>query len=80
MMTKQDMEKHMMVGDANTIAERIAEDILLARPCKDRPRFPAGGSSTALALRGIEGFENEMRPLLERQISPLDRRGVTAAA
>ena len=79
-MSLDDMERHMMVGDAHTIAERLAEEIRLAQPCHYLLHFQAGGSSTALALRSIDRFANEVRPLLEREFGPLDRIGVPAMA
>jgi alkanesulfonate monooxygenase SsuD/methylene tetrahydromethanopterin reductase-like flavin-dependent oxidoreductase (luciferase family) len=79
-MSLDDMEHHMMVGDAHVIAERLAAEIRLTQPCHYLLQFQAGGSSTALALRSIERFATEVRPLLERGFGPLDRIGVPALA
>jgi hypothetical protein len=54
----------------------------------DTPRFalplpaaiPGGGSSLATALRSIERFAAEVRPLLEREMGPLERIGLAEAA
>ena len=79
-MSLEDMARHMLVGDAETIAERMAEEIRRARPCHYLLQFQAGGSDLALALRSMERFAAEVRPLLERSLGPLDRLGGRAAA
>lgn len=78
-MSLEDMAVHMLVGNPETIAERMAEEIRRASPCHYLLQFQAGGSSLALALRSIERFAAEVRPLLEREFGPLDRIGLAAA-
>ena len=51
-----------------------------ASPCHYLLQFQAGGSSLAAALRSIERFAAEVRPLLEREVGPLDRIGLAEAA
>jgi alkanesulfonate monooxygenase SsuD/methylene tetrahydromethanopterin reductase-like flavin-dependent oxidoreductase (luciferase family) len=79
-MSIDDMASHMLVGDARTIAERMVQEIRLAKPCHYLLQFQAGGSSTALALRSIERFATQVRPLLEKALGPLDRIGIPEAA
>jgi alkanesulfonate monooxygenase SsuD/methylene tetrahydromethanopterin reductase-like flavin-dependent oxidoreductase (luciferase family) len=79
-MSIEDMARHMMVGDAETIAERMVQEIRLASPCHYLLHFQAGGSSTALALRSIERFATQVRPLLEQALGPLDRIGIPQVA
>ncbi|HZB93456.1 MAG TPA: LLM class flavin-dependent oxidoreductase [Stellaceae bacterium] len=78
----EEMARHMLVGSAEMIAERMAEEIRRAQPCHYLLQFQAGDSSVALALTSIERFAAEVRPLLEKAVGPLDRvgAGVTAAA
>ena len=71
-MSLEDMARHMLVGDAETIAERMLAEIRAARPCHYLLQFQAGASTTALALRSIEGFATKVRPLLERALGPLE--------
>lgn len=79
-MSLEDMARHMLVGDAETIAERMAAEIRLAQPCHYLLQFQAGGSELKLALRSIERFASQVRPLLERSFGPLDRLGTEAVA
>jgi len=75
-MSLEDMARHMMVGSAELIAERMAAEIRLAQPCHYLLHFQAGATSTALALRSIERFATRVRPLLEREFGPLDKIGM----
>ncbi|HXZ02830.1 MAG TPA: LLM class flavin-dependent oxidoreductase [Stellaceae bacterium] len=75
----EEMARHMLVGSAETIAERMAEEIRRARPCHYLLQFQAGDSPQSLALRSIERFAGEVRPLLERALGPLERIAAGAA-
>jgi alkanesulfonate monooxygenase SsuD/methylene tetrahydromethanopterin reductase-like flavin-dependent oxidoreductase (luciferase family) len=75
-MSLEDMARHMLVGDAHTIAERMAAEIRAAQPCHYLLHFQAGASTVAQALRSIERFATAVRPLLERELGPLDRIGL----
>lgn len=74
----EDMARHMLVGDAETIAERLVAEIRAAAPCHYLLQFQAGDSSQRLALASIERFAGEVRPLLERALGPLERIGAAA--
>ena len=78
-MSLDDMARHMLVGSAETIAERMAAEIRAAQPCHYLLQFQAGGSELPLALRSIERFAMQVRPLLEKEFGPLDRIGEPAA-
>ena len=69
------MAEHMLVGSAETVAERMVEEVRRAEPCHYLLQFQAGDSPQALALRSIERFAGEVRPLLERALGPLERIG-----
>lgn len=77
-MSIEEMEQHMLVGSAETIAERMAEEIRRAQPCHYLLHFQAGGSSQTSALRSIERFATRVRPLLEREFGPLEGIGQPA--
>jgi alkanesulfonate monooxygenase SsuD/methylene tetrahydromethanopterin reductase-like flavin-dependent oxidoreductase (luciferase family) len=79
-MSLEEMAAHMLVGPPEVIAERMAAEIRRASPCHYLLQFQAGGSSLATALRSIERFAAEVRPLLEREMGPLDRIGLAEAA
>ncbi len=76
----EEMARHMLVGSAEAIAERMAEEIRRAQPCHYLLQFQAGDSAQSLALRSIERFAAEVRPLLERALGPLDRIGAGGSA
>ena len=76
----EEMAAHMLVGSPEVIAERMAAEIRHASPCHYLLQFQAGGSSLATALRSIERFAAEVRPLLEREMGPLDRIGLAEVA
>ena len=79
-MSLEDMAAHMLVGPADAIAERMAEEIRRASPCHYLLQFQAGGSGLATALRSMGRFAAEVRPMLERALGPLDRIGQVAEA
>jgi alkanesulfonate monooxygenase SsuD/methylene tetrahydromethanopterin reductase-like flavin-dependent oxidoreductase (luciferase family) len=74
----EDMAKHMLVGSAETIAERMTAEIRAADPCHYLLQFQAGGSELKLALRSIERFATQVKPLLEREFGDLSRIGEPA--
>ncbi|MBV1800236.1 LLM class flavin-dependent oxidoreductase [Siccirubricoccus sp. G192] len=76
----EEMAGHMLVGSPEMIAERMAEEIRRAEPCHYLLQSQAGGSSLPLALRSIERFARDVRPLLERAVGPLERIGAGGAA
>lgn len=77
-MSLEDMARHMLVGSAETIAERMAAEIRAADPCHYLLQFQAGGSDLPTALRSIERFATRVRPLLEREFGDLARIGEPA--
>jgi len=79
-MSLDEMARHMLVGSAELIAERMAEEVRRAQPCHYLLQFQAGDSTLNLALASIERFAAEVRPLLEKAVGPLERIGVETAA
>jgi len=76
--TLEEMAAHMLIGSPEMIAERMAEEIRRAQPCHYLLQFQAGDSPLPLALRSIERFARDVRPLLEKAVGPLERIGVEA--
>jgi alkanesulfonate monooxygenase SsuD/methylene tetrahydromethanopterin reductase-like flavin-dependent oxidoreductase (luciferase family) len=76
----EEMARHMLVGSAEVIAERMAEEIRRAQPCHYLLQFQAGDSPQRLALASIERFAAEVRPLLEKAVGPLERVGTGETA
>ncbi|MCB1546796.1 MAG: LLM class flavin-dependent oxidoreductase [Hyphomicrobiaceae bacterium] len=65
--------RHLLVGDAETVAERLVAEIIAARPHHYLLQFQVGGLDGKVALRSIERFASEVRPRLEKTLGPLDR-------
>ena len=77
--TLEQMAENFMVGSAHDIAERMVAEIRAANPCHYLLQFQAGGTDLKLALRSIERFATQVRPLLEQALGPLGRIGEPAA-
>ena len=76
----EEMGSHMLVGDAATVAARMAAEIRAARPCHYLLQMQVGDVPLATALRSIAAWQTQVKPLLEREFGPLDRIGQPAAA
>lgn len=72
----EQMADNLLVGDCETIAERLAEEIRCARPSHMMFHFQVGGSDYAKALETIERFATDIRPAVEKELGPLDRLNV----
>jgi alkanesulfonate monooxygenase SsuD/methylene tetrahydromethanopterin reductase-like flavin-dependent oxidoreductase (luciferase family) len=72
--------KHVPVGDAQTVAERLTALIREARPKHMLLHFQAGASPQKTALRSIELFALRVRPMIEKELGPLEELGIELAA
>ena len=75
-----EMGAHMMVGDATTVAARMAAEIRAASPCHYLLQVQVGDMDPGIALRSITAWQHQVKPLLEREFGPLDRIGLAASA
>ena len=66
------MADNLLVGDCETIAQRLCEEIRRARPTHMMFHFQVGASPQASALETIERFATDIRPMVERELGPLD--------
>ncbi|HJZ29982.1 MAG TPA: LLM class flavin-dependent oxidoreductase [Hyphomicrobiaceae bacterium] len=71
----EELAKYLLVGDAETVAERLVELIGAAQPRHMLLHFQAGASPQRLALSSIEQFAERVRPLLEQALGPLAHLG-----
>jgi alkanesulfonate monooxygenase SsuD/methylene tetrahydromethanopterin reductase-like flavin-dependent oxidoreductase (luciferase family) len=76
----EELAKAVMIGDAETVAERLAATISAARPRHMLLHFQAGASPQKLALRSIEQFATRVRPMIEKELGPLAKLGIERAA
>lgn len=70
-----DLARNLLVGDAETVAERLGAIIEAAQPCHVLLQFQAGASDPKLALRSIDRFASTVRPMVEKAVGPLERIG-----
>jgi alkanesulfonate monooxygenase SsuD/methylene tetrahydromethanopterin reductase-like flavin-dependent oxidoreductase (luciferase family) len=77
---QEDFAKAVMVGDAETVAERLAATISAARPRHMLLHFQAGASPQKTALRSIDQFATRVKPMIEKALGPLDQLGIDKAA
>ena len=76
----EELARHMPVGDAETVAERLTELIRAARPRHMLLHFQAGASPQKAALRSIDLFATRVKPMIEKALGPLDQLGIDKAA
>jgi alkanesulfonate monooxygenase SsuD/methylene tetrahydromethanopterin reductase-like flavin-dependent oxidoreductase (luciferase family) len=76
----EEFERHVLIGDAELVAERMTALIGAARPRHMLLHFQAGASSLETALRSIERFATQVRPMIEKEFGPLDKLGIERAA
>ena len=72
----EEMANNLLVGDCETIAKRLCDEIRAARPSHMMFHFQVGGSSHASALRTMEKLMVEIVPIVEREVGPLAEIGM----
>src|SRR5262249_48250001 len=77
--SSEELAKHVLVGDAETVAARLTALLAATRPKHMLLHFQAGASSQRTALSSIAAFAERVRPLLEKALGPLDRLDIEAA-
>jgi alkanesulfonate monooxygenase SsuD/methylene tetrahydromethanopterin reductase-like flavin-dependent oxidoreductase (luciferase family) len=76
----EEFARHVLIGDAHVVAERLTALIAAARPRHVLLHFQAGASTLETALASIERFATKVRPMIENELGPLDRLGIEKAA
>ena len=66
---------NLLVGDCETIAERLCAELRAARPSHMMFHFQVGGSSHAQALATMEKLITDITPLVEKELGPLAALG-----
>ena len=75
----EELARHLPVGDAESVAERLTAIIREAKPRHMLLHFQAGASDQHTALRSIERFACDVRPMIEKALGPLDKLGIERA-
>lgn len=78
--TMEEFAQHVLIGDAGMVAERLTALIGAARPRHMLLHFQAGASPLKTALNSIERFATKVRPMIEKELGPLDKLGIGRAA
>ena len=76
----EDMAENLLVGDVETVAERLTAEIRAARPSHMMFHFQVGGSSHAAAMDSMEKLMTRIKPLVEAELGPLDSFGAPRTA
>jgi len=76
----EEFARHVLIGSAEMVAERLTALIDAARPQHMLLHFQAGASSQKTALKSIDAFATKVKPMIEKQLGPLDKLGIERAA
>ena len=63
---------NLLVGDCETIAEKLTEEIRRAKPTHMMFHFQVGGSSFERALETLEKFATDIRPMVAGELGSLE--------
>ena len=66
---------NLLVGDAETVAERLTAELRAARPAHVMFHFQVGGSSHAAAMDSMEVLMTRIKPMVEAELGPLESFG-----
>ena len=66
----EEMAENLLIGDCETIAERLCGEIRASRASHYMFHFQVGGSSHAKALTTMEKLMTEIKPMVERELEP----------
>jgi alkanesulfonate monooxygenase SsuD/methylene tetrahydromethanopterin reductase-like flavin-dependent oxidoreductase (luciferase family) len=66
---------NLLVGDADSVAEKLAAEIAAAKPAHMCFAVKPGAVPHTTGMRTLERLMGEVRPALERALGPLDRIG-----
>ncbi len=69
--TIDELAENLLVGDCETIAERLCGEIRAARPSHMMFHFQVGASSFKNAMTSIEKFQTHIKPMVEKELGPL---------
>jgi alkanesulfonate monooxygenase SsuD/methylene tetrahydromethanopterin reductase-like flavin-dependent oxidoreductase (luciferase family) len=76
----EEFARHVLIGDAEMVAERMTALIREARPKHMLLHFQAGASPLKTALNSIDQFASRVRPMIEKELGALANLGIERAA
>ena len=75
----EEMARNLLVGDCETIARRLCDEIRASRPSHMMFHFQVGGSSQTSALRTMEKLMSDIVPMVEAELGPLASVGAATS-
>ncbi len=79
-MSPEDILAWNPIGDAETVAEKLVEEIERVRPVHSALYMTIGDTPHEAAMRSIEKFGNDVVPLIEKSVGPLTVAGTPSPA
>jgi alkanesulfonate monooxygenase SsuD/methylene tetrahydromethanopterin reductase-like flavin-dependent oxidoreductase (luciferase family) len=70
----EQIHKDLLIGDVETVAEKLAGEIRAAHPVHMCFSFKVGATPHQAAMRSMELMMTEVRPRVERALGPLTRQ------
>ncbi len=68
-----DIRKNLLIGSADEVAQKLAAEIRILEPAHVCFSCKVGDTPHEVAMRTTERLVREVRPMLERELGPLDR-------
>ncbi|HCF73340.1 MAG TPA: LLM class flavin-dependent oxidoreductase [Arenicellales bacterium] len=75
----EEIADQLLVGDCETIAERLCNEIQACRPLHMMFHFQVGASAHAHALMTMEKLMTDIKPMVEKELGPLETLGQPTA-
>lgn len=75
----EEMAANLLVGDCETIAQRLCDEIRASRPSHMMFHFQVGGSSQKSTLHSMEKLMTDIVPMVEKVLGPLANIGAQAS-
>ena len=68
----EEIADNLLIGDCETIAEKLGAEIEAGKPSHMMCHFQVGSSGHASAIETMEKFQSDIKPLVEKELGPLD--------
>ena len=69
----EEIADNLLVGDCETIAEKLVAEIHAGRPSHMMFHFQVGSSGHRQAMASIEKFQTDIKPMVEKELGPLEQ-------
>ena len=69
----EEIVDNLLIGDCETIAEKLVAEINAGNPSHMMFHFQVGSSGHHKALESMEKFQSDIKPMVEKELGPLDQ-------